>query len=285
MSADRETTRIVRSWLEDGVTQLPDNILDAVLDELPTTQQRRFTWWPARRPFEMNKAIALGGAAAVIAIVALVGIYTFRGPTVGHPPGVETTASPTPTATPEPEALVTGSEGPGTFITDFYSEAGGSSPITFTFEMPAGWEGVRPWVIGGQATVVFIQVSGLYADPCLANSGDPDVNIGSTAAELAAALVAHTAYEATETGTFRIDGHEGVRVQVVTPSDLDYATCEDESFWLWDGPLLAGAPSHFDIWIFDLDGTTTVALAEVTEVSAQSQAEIEQIVESIDIQP
>lgn len=233
----------------------------------------------------MNKALALGTAAAVIAIVAVVGIYVFGGPPVGNPPDAEATASPTPTATPEPEALITGSAGPGTFTTDFYSEAGGSSPIPFTFDMPAGWEGVRPWVISGQgSTVVFVQVSGLHADPCLANSGDPDVAIGSTADELAAALVAHTAYEATETGTFTIDGHEGVRVQVVTPSDLDYSTCEEESFWLWDGPLFAGAPSQFDIWIFDLDGTTAVALAESNQVSAQGRSEIEQIVESIDIQ-
>ena len=43
MSTDRDVTQSVRSWLEDGVTRLPDNILDAVLDELPTTPQRRAT--------------------------------------------------------------------------------------------------------------------------------------------------------------------------------------------------------------------------------------------------
>ena len=44
MSSDRDTTRIVRSWLEEGVTELPDRVLDAVLDELPATHQRRVTW-------------------------------------------------------------------------------------------------------------------------------------------------------------------------------------------------------------------------------------------------
>ena len=28
MSTDRETTRAVRSWLDDGVTKLPDRVLD-----------------------------------------------------------------------------------------------------------------------------------------------------------------------------------------------------------------------------------------------------------------
>ncbi len=208
MSADRETTRIVRSWLEDGVTALPDRILDSVLDELPSTHQRRATWWPTRRPFEMNKTLAFSAAAAAVAIIAIVGIGLFgpRGLNFGAPD-----ETPIVTPTPEPQALVAGSRGPGTFSTDFYSEATTANPVAFTFDMPAGWEGVQPWVIAGQGTVVFIQVSGLYGDPCLANSGAPDISIGSSADELAAALEAHSAYEATETGTFTIDGHDGVR--------------------------------------------------------------------------
>jgi hypothetical protein len=31
MSTDRDTTRIVRSWLEEGVAALPDRVLDTVL--------------------------------------------------------------------------------------------------------------------------------------------------------------------------------------------------------------------------------------------------------------
>ena len=37
MSTDRDVTRIVRSWLEEGVTALPDRVLDAVLDQVPAT--------------------------------------------------------------------------------------------------------------------------------------------------------------------------------------------------------------------------------------------------------
>ena len=56
MSSDRETARIVRSWLDEGVTQLPDRVLDAVLDQLPAIHQRRATWWPMRRLTTMNTA-------------------------------------------------------------------------------------------------------------------------------------------------------------------------------------------------------------------------------------
>jgi hypothetical protein len=53
MSTDRDTTRIVRSWLEEGVTALPDRVLDAVLDQLPATPQRRAAW-PVRRLLDMH---------------------------------------------------------------------------------------------------------------------------------------------------------------------------------------------------------------------------------------
>ena len=68
MSTDCDTTRIVRSWLEVGATALPDRVLDQVLDQLPTTSQRR-AWWPARRFQEMSSAWKFAIAAAAIANV------------------------------------------------------------------------------------------------------------------------------------------------------------------------------------------------------------------------
>ncbi len=35
VNPERDTTSIVRSWLENGVTDLPDRVLDPVLDQLP----------------------------------------------------------------------------------------------------------------------------------------------------------------------------------------------------------------------------------------------------------
>src|ERR671910_685423 len=49
--------RVVRSWLDEGVTQLPDRILDAVLDQVPATPQSRAIWWPVRRLAVMNSAL------------------------------------------------------------------------------------------------------------------------------------------------------------------------------------------------------------------------------------
>jgi hypothetical protein len=92
MSTDRETTRIVRSWLEEGVTALPDRVLDTVLDQVPATPQRR-SWWPTWRSNRMNTYAKLLAAAAAVLVVAVVG-YQFL-PRAGGPGGQ-------PTITPSP---------------------------------------------------------------------------------------------------------------------------------------------------------------------------------------
>ena len=48
MSTERDINRIVRSWMEEGVTALPDRVLDAVLDQIPATPSAG-PGWPARR--------------------------------------------------------------------------------------------------------------------------------------------------------------------------------------------------------------------------------------------
>jgi hypothetical protein len=100
MSTDRDTTRIVRSWLEEGATALPDRVLDSVLDQLHATRQRR-SWWPARRAHEMNVSVRLALAAAAVVIVAFAGFRFLTpnqqvgGPT--SPPSAAPSASPFPT--------------------------------------------------------------------------------------------------------------------------------------------------------------------------------------------
>ncbi len=71
MSSDRDTTRIVRSWLEDGVTQLPDRVLDAVLDQVPATRQRRANWPALRFPIMNSTSVRYGFAAVAILIITI----------------------------------------------------------------------------------------------------------------------------------------------------------------------------------------------------------------------
>ena len=110
MSTDRDTTRIVRSWLEEGVTALPDRVLDAVLDQVPATSQHR-PWWPARTFREMNQALRLAIAAAAIMVVAIVGINLMPGSGVVGGPAPSPSPSPSPTPTPPPTAESSGKAG------------------------------------------------------------------------------------------------------------------------------------------------------------------------------
>jgi hypothetical protein len=99
MSIDRDTTHVVRSWLDDGVTALPDRVLDAVLKEVSVTPQRR-PWWLAWRPSIMSNAVRIALVAAAAAVVAVVGISLLQ-PSggVGRP---TTSESPSPSHFPSP---------------------------------------------------------------------------------------------------------------------------------------------------------------------------------------
>jgi hypothetical protein len=100
MSTDRDTTRIVRSWLEEGVTALPDRVLDAVLDQVPATPQRRPSW-PTRRFPPMNRIFLTAGAAAAVLVVAIVGYRLLLNPNgVGPQPSPSLTPSAIPPPTP-----------------------------------------------------------------------------------------------------------------------------------------------------------------------------------------
>jgi hypothetical protein len=296
MSTDRETTRIVRSWLEDGVTRLPDSVLDAVLDELPTTHQRRATWWPARRTPHMNYALRVALASAAVVVVALIGFTILREPNMGDPDLV----GPTPTPMPLADGLLAA----GTYVSTPFEAPNDS--ISFTFTVPDGWRGADGDLFLATGTespdgaaILFTMATGLFSDPCDADYfGGPDVVVGPTVDDLARAFEEQTAYEATTPVDVTVDGYSGKRVDLQLPSDDNPdelfnqggrfgAACRDGGYFLWDGSIYAQGPDNrWHLWIVDVDGTRVVIQAEdFPGTSAQDQAELQDIVESIRIDP
>ena len=85
MTTERETLLIIGTWMEDGRTRLPDHVLDAVLDQIPSTPQRR-PLWSARRIAHAPRLVpSLGGAATLVVAAALalsVGVVTAPPPNV-----------------------------------------------------------------------------------------------------------------------------------------------------------------------------------------------------------
>jgi hypothetical protein len=130
MSSDRDTTRLVRSWLEEGVTALPDRVLDGVLDQLPATRQRRSLWrWLRFGDVGANARLAVAATAVVVVAVVGVGLLSAI---LGHGPGGPA-PSPTPTTailpSPGAEATLT----PGRYALQALSVPG------ISLDVPAGW--------------------------------------------------------------------------------------------------------------------------------------------------
>ena len=147
MSADREVTGIVRTWLTEGGTVLPDRVLDAVLDKTLTMPQHRRRWMPSGMVVRAN-APAFGAAAAlVLALVVLGTVLTHQN--VGPEP------SPTPTSAPTQPVVVVTVEPtvvlpPSTPLPDL-SQRFTSTVHGYSISYPAGWTAepaTEPWPPG-----------------------------------------------------------------------------------------------------------------------------------------
>jgi hypothetical protein len=307
MSADRDTTRIVRSWLRTDEYESADRVLDDVLALLDTTPQRR-SLWPARRIEDMNTFAKLAMAAAAVVVVAIVGINLLpsRGGVGGFLPSpspaasAPPSASPTPSQRPEPsiiegEFLRVGSVSTG-------RHAVSQNGVDFSFELSApGWssdvlavppdganivKGIR-----GTATAIWLiiwSIDGVYADPC---GHVPGPVVSSSTADLAAAV-------ATLPGTELVSGPSDVLVggrpakyvEITIPEDIG---CAPNQFFLWYDdvrcdsydPCYRWASNIGEInrvWIIDVDGTHVWIEAE-TYIGAgpEVEEEIQQIIDSI----
>lgn len=291
MSTDRETTRIVRSWLEDGVTQLPGSVLDEVLDELPTTHQRRATWWSARRAFEMNKVLAYSAAAAAILIVAVLGINLLAsgGSNVGGP-GDEPTPSPSasPLAWPDsPRDMVA-----GTYVSD------SPESLRSTVTVPAGWAacGVDPgeFVVcapPGAVSVLVTIVDNVVSDPCDRSRALLDPPVGESVDALVAAISNLSGFQATDPGDITLDGYMGKEFELAAPTEPD-CVLDDNGLGTWTFPsgfrgTNGVSPGETNLLrIIDVDGVRVmIAGAYQPFSSAAEVAELRAVFDSVRVAP
>ncbi len=289
MSTDHETTRIVRSWLQEGATTVPDRVLDEVFDQLPTTRQRRSAR-PAPRLARLTdglRGLAALAAAVVIAVVALgpLGGFGALTATPSRTPSPTPTPSenrrPTsPTPPPVPEvSLVPGADfiSPPPLAADVLKAgtydvvpAGAADFNGFTgsieFTLPAGWSG---WAdiaeaIGAQRegdraprgmAISFWTVENVFADPCthtlMRTAPGPEV------ADLALALSSITGTAATAPRPVTVDGYDALYTEFRVTTDY-MAECSG-LFYLWtagqDRLRWAHGTGELDRnWVFDLAG-------------------------------
>ena len=240
MSADREVTRIVRSWLDEDVTVLPDRVMDAVLDQVHATRQRR-AWWPTRRLHTMKASISVVAVAAAVLVLAVIGVGL-----AARPGGVAGPA-PTPTAIPTPApTLPLGDIPPGRYR---------SGSITYT--LPAGWSTPE----GGSSTIFKVDsdppkgmaidyqwaggIPFVYGDPC--HSTTTGNAVSANVDSLVAAFVAQKRSATVTPVDITIDGFTGKEIDLVVPLDVAFAApssaplCDGGQHLAWaTGPAVAG---------------------------------------------
>jgi hypothetical protein len=295
MSADRDLTRIVRSWLHEDAHEDADRVLDLVLDQLDATPQRRPTWLARRFP-PMSNGYRYGIAAAVVALAAILGFSLLNRQVGPQPtPTPIPTAEVTPIPTPSFPSLYRSA--PSKLAAGAYRHRAFYVPLTLT--VPEGWTGLeaRPGFVllvktrdgepfGTVPNVALLSVTainGVFADPCL--DAEPISPAPATVDEVVDALTHQVGIQAGPVSTVSLGTHNAKVFDV--DNSIDPATCHESA----NGPLTQwtflespgvtsvnsdGTGAHSRMWVLDVDGTLVLISAEFDPAST-SQADIAEV--------
>ena len=282
MSTERDGNRVVTSWLEDGVTVLPDRVLDAVMARLPATPQRRAGWLARRFPIMNSTVFRVGVAAAAVIVIAFVGYQLLPARSVGGPPA---TPTPAPTAAPTVAATRMGLPREGILPPGRYHL--NSSSVRYSYAISSElWQTSQPGYDGFIETreaqgphfawiTPLIRLDVVAVDPC-AGTDTPVTSMD----DAATALTQIAGTKAAAPTDLTVDGVPGKLV--VMTIDGDFA-CDETSFWLYGKGSFypSSKDSVIRDWVFDLDGQTYLFHTDQIGTDAALGDEIEQIIGSI----
>jgi hypothetical protein len=239
-------------------------------------------------------------------------------------PGDTPSPSKSPAPNPSPMTLIEGAEirplQPGRYVSTPFSEPGSDwcfqtvqpfpsidpsgctdtkpdDSIRITFAVPAGWarvgSGVWPEVetslSPGGAGLSFGRGAWLHADPCITDEeaqkdgAPPDIEVGPTVDDFANAIADHPLLDATTPRETSLGGYTGKYLDLHLPADLRGCA----AYFPWEPGIYAQGPSsRWHLWILDVDGVRVVVqTADYAGTSAQHLAELQAIVDSIQIEP
>jgi len=293
---ENDFDRTARLWLEDGPTVMSDRVLQAALDEVHVTRQRR-AWWPARRVFDLKSTIRLAIGAAAVAVAALIGItFLPSGSGIGSGPAATPTPAPTPTPTPIPLPLYPQALAVpvlGTYL------AGDPFTIPVTMTVPSGWVGKVGGLYAayldkasddgnGGAAIAFSLSQSIYADPCN-DRGFLDPQPGPTVDDLASALAGLPGLAVTTPTEVTVDGYRGKHLTLTAPDTFDGCTLSRDGYRVWQlpvGAIFSFTPGQrMALRIVDVNGQRLVVSADTfPATTAQELAEVQEILDSIRIE-
>jgi hypothetical protein len=298
MSTMNDFDRAASSWLATGPTELNDRVLEAALDEVHLTRQRRRRWVPWRfTNVPMITRTTVSAAAVLIAVIGVGGaLYGAANP---NGSGRNPTAMPasTPVPTPSPTALPTTTASPTASPTATAGSAfpalprqGGAlaagtyragSPFmlpNLTFDVPTGWNehsGLNVRVVSlvndsstqaGEhlAFVNFAVPDAVYADPCGTGTAVQVGDLGSTVDDFIAALSKLPKFTVGPVTDVLVDGLPGKAFDLTNSVQPSGTTCAgDGLIQVWrngyDG--VGGATLaglRQHVVVVDVDGTRLV---------------------------
>jgi hypothetical protein len=276
-----DTDRLLRHWMSDGPSTMPDRVVDVVADRISRQPQRR-TWRLRGRPF-VNTYAKLAAAAAAVLIVGFVGWQLLPGPNASGGPSPTPFISPAPTASPTP--LPT----PRTFEMQVQGE-----PLTWTATASARWTRGVSWALTssqgfGGPTGIGIGASGAVnvpSDPC---DGVGKVSDATSPADVVAELEARDDLVVSNVTPTTMGGYSGTRVDVELPADL--SACGADYYIIFAEPdgsgLYAQGPAMLmRTWILDVEGRPIVFwITSFAGTPAGDLADAQGIVDSLVITP
>ena len=293
MTTPRDPDRLIRAFLAEGQTDLPDRTFDAVRADIDRTRQR-VVIGPWREP-QMNNIAKIAIAIAAVVVVAVVG-YSLLPGTGGVGGGPSPTPSPTapPKPTPSPTAAAAfPPEGP--LAIGMHTAVLEGVPLSFSVPT-SGWTS-NPGSINkneyGRSDSLGINFWGsapenVYADPCAHTPLSPQPS--ATAVGLAAAAAAIPGTDLVSgPSTIEVGGRPAQHVVFTIREDIG---CDPTDAYLWYDESAGGATGGWrwagalgathQVWIIDVDGKLVWIDSETFKgAKPELDQEIQQIVDSI----
>jgi hypothetical protein len=306
MSARHDFDRITSGWIAEGPTELNDRVLQAALDEVHVTNQRRRLAGPWRAP-ALNTPLRLAAAIAILAVVGMAGLNLFRGGGVGGP-----TSTPFASPTAVPSATLP-SSAPASAARSFPTQ---QSPLTagiyragspfvlpnLTFDVPTewnAWAGVTTNAIsleidsatqtGSTGAFVNFEVPiAVYADPCKTGDRVNVPNLGPTVDDFVTAVSRLPKFTAGPVTDTLVDGLPGKQFDLTNIIPADNAGCtsaQNSVIHVWDtnagfgGDTLGGLRQH--VVVVDVQGTRFVVDVLYTDPSRPIENDVNAIIASI----
>ncbi|HEX4898176.1 MAG TPA: hypothetical protein VFV53_07405 [Candidatus Limnocylindrales bacterium] len=315
MNQRSDIDRLLRHWMDDGPSTMPDRIVDVVADRISVQRQRRS--WRLLRRLPMSPFFKLGAAAAAVLVVAVVAWQLLPGRG-----GIGANPTPVPTATPTASPTVAPSEAACADVIDIANDQDLAlstcryrfhpidDPTSIVVTGQPGWsangmfailrQGRRTDAPNGAAVVFQKADRGLYSDPChwdLDGTGtwdqDGDIAVGPEVSDLVDALRANTSYTSTEPTAVTFGAYQGQELEIQIPAGVDLETCDSDPadpghyYRFWPEGLYAQGPGNrWRLSIVDVAGTRVVAtIVYYDGTSAADLAAAQAIIDSIEFTP